>query len=101
MPGIFDPAVPDRIDGVDTEEAFDAARALARVEGFLAGSSTGANLAAAARLGSELATKVESARIVAIGCDGGSRYLSTGLWDLTDVRSSGSYIVQDDAGSPC
>src|SRR5829696_1026274 len=82
VPGIFDPSVPDRIEGIDTDEAFDAARALARVEGYFAGSSTGANLAAAARLGSELASEGRSARIVVIGCDGGSRYLTTGLWDL-------------------
>jgi S-sulfo-L-cysteine synthase (O-acetyl-L-serine-dependent) len=82
VPGIFDPSVPNRIEGVDTDDAFDASRALARVEGYLAGSSTGANLAAAARLGSELASEGRSARIVAIGCDGGSRYLTTGLWNL-------------------
>ena len=82
VPGIFDPSVPDRIEGVDTDDAFDASPALARVEGYLAGSSTGANLAAAARLGSELASEGRSACIVAIGCDGGSRYLTTGLWDL-------------------
>jgi cysteine synthase B len=82
VPGIFDPSVPDRIEGIDTDEAFDAARALARVEGYFAGSSTGANLAAAARLGSELSIEGRSACIVVIGCDGGSRYLTTGLWDL-------------------
>jgi S-sulfo-L-cysteine synthase (O-acetyl-L-serine-dependent) len=82
VPGIFDPSVPDRIEGIDTDEAFDAARALARVEGYFAGSSTGANLATAARIGSELAQEGRSASIVAIGCDGGSRYLTTGLWDL-------------------
>ena len=82
VPGIFDPSLPDRIDGVDTEEAFEAARLLARVEGFFAGSSTGANLAAASRLGRELKESGESACIVAVGCDSGSRYLSTGLWEL-------------------
>jgi S-sulfo-L-cysteine synthase (O-acetyl-L-serine-dependent) len=82
VPGIFDPSLPDRIEGVDTEEAFDAARLLARIEGYFAGSSTGANLAAAARLGSELAREGQAACIVAVGCDGGSRYLSTGLWEL-------------------
>jgi S-sulfo-L-cysteine synthase (O-acetyl-L-serine-dependent) len=82
VPGIFDSTVPDRIEGIDTDEAFDAARALARVEGYFAGSSTGANLAAAARLGSELANEGRPATIVVIGCDGGSRYLTTGLWDL-------------------
>ena len=82
VPGIFDATVPDRIEGIDTDEAFDAARALARTEGYFAGSSTGANLAAAARLGSELAKEGRPACIVAIGCDSGSRYLTTGLWDL-------------------
>jgi S-sulfo-L-cysteine synthase (O-acetyl-L-serine-dependent) len=82
VPGIFDPSVPDRIEGIDTDKAFDAARALARVEGYFAGSSTGANLAAAARLGAELALEGQPARIVVIGCDGGSRYLTTGLWEL-------------------
>ena len=82
VPGIFDPSIPDRIEGIDTDEAFDAARALARVEGYFAGSSTGANLAAAARLGSELSIEGRSACIVVTGCDGGSRYLTTGLWDL-------------------
>ena len=43
VPGIYDPSLADEIYGVDTEEAFDAARALARLEGFFAGSSTGAN----------------------------------------------------------
>jgi cysteine synthase B len=81
VPGIFDPTLPDRIEGVTTEEAFDAARALARIEGFMAGSSTGANLAAAARLGSALSAANEPATIVAVGCDGGSRYLTTGLWE--------------------
>lgn len=84
VPGIFNPALPDRIQGIDTEDAFDAARTLARVEGFLAGSSTGANLAAAARLGAEIARTGSAARIVAIGCDGGSRYLTTGLWDQNE-----------------
>lgn len=82
VPGIFDPTLPDSVAEIDTEEAFDAARTLARVEGYFAGSSTGANLAATARLGSELAAEGRSACIVAIGCDGGSRYLTTGLWEL-------------------
>lgn len=82
VPGIYDPSFPDRIIGIDTEAAFEAARSLARVEGFFAGSSTGANMAAAGELARELAGSGESATIVVIGCDGGARYLSTGLWEL-------------------
>jgi cysteine synthase B len=82
VPGIYDPSLPDRIIGIETEAAFEAARTLARVDGFFAGSSTGANLAAAGELARELAASGESASIVVIGCDGGARYLSTGLWQL-------------------
>jgi cysteine synthase B len=80
VPGIYDPGLADRTVEVDTEEAFDAARSLARVEGLFAGSSTGANIAAAIKLARELADTGKPARIVTIGCDTGSRYLSTGLW---------------------
>jgi cysteine synthase B len=83
VPGIFDPHLPDRIEGIETEEAFAAARDLARYEGLFAGSSTGANLAAAAKIGAELAERSEPGRIVVIGCDGGARYLTTGLWDVS------------------
>ena len=82
QPGIWDPTLPDNIEGVETEEAFAGARDLARVEGLLAGSSTGANIAAATRLARQLARDGRPARIVAIGCDGGARYLTTGLWDV-------------------
>lgn len=82
VPDIFDPSGADRMLGIRTEAAFDAARLLARTEGLFAGSSTGANLAACALLGHELAARGERAVIVAIGCDGGNRYLSTGLWDI-------------------
>lgn len=81
VPGIYDPDIPDTVMGIETEDAFEHARLLATTEGLFAGSSTGANLAAATRLGLDLASGGESADIVAIGCDGGARYLSTGLWD--------------------
>jgi cysteine synthase B len=81
VPGIFDPTLPDWLAGIDTEEAFEMARMLARVEGLFPGSSTGAALAATVRIAREAAAKGESAKIVAIGCDGGSRYLTTGLWN--------------------
>jgi cysteine synthase B len=82
VPSIFDPNAADVMMGIRTEAAFDAARLLARTEGLFAGSSTGANLAAAVQLGQELAGRGEEATIVAIGCDSGSRYLTTGLWDI-------------------
>ncbi len=88
VPGIWDPTLPDEILGIETEDAFDAARRLARVEGLFVGSSSGANLAAAVSLGHDLAARGEPADIVVIGCDGGARYLSTGLWDAGAPASS-------------
>jgi cysteine synthase B len=89
VPTIFDPTLPDRIEGIETEDAFDGARTLARTEGLLAGSSTGANIAAAERIGGELSRAGQPGRIVAVGCDGGARYLTTGLWDIADPQPTG------------
>ena len=80
VPEIYDPTVPDIQTGVETEEAFDLVRHLARTEGFFAGTSTGAALAAAITLGRELAALGERAVLVAIAPDGGGKYLSTGVW---------------------
>ncbi len=80
VPGIYDPAVPDRQVEVGTEEAFAAARLLARVEGMFVGASTGAAVAAALRVGRELAATRQPGVVVVIAPDGGGRYLSTGLW---------------------
>ncbi len=80
VPSIYDASVPDVQVGIETDDAFDVARELACCEGLFAGTSTGAALAAALRLGRDLAVRGERAVIVAIAPDGGSKYLSTGLW---------------------
>jgi cysteine synthase B len=82
IPGIYDPNLPDRHIGVETEEAYDLARRLARVEGLFAGISTGAALSGAVSVARDLASRGECGVIVAIAPDGGSKYLSTGLWDV-------------------
>jgi cysteine synthase B len=51
-------------------------RRLAREEGIFAGVSSGGSIAAALRISQE----VENAVIVAIVCDRGDRYLSTGVY---------------------
>jgi cysteine synthase B len=81
VPAIYDETVPDLQLGVETDEAFDLARALARTEGLFAGVSTGAALAGAHQLGRQLAERGQPAVVVAIAPDGGGRYLSTGLWN--------------------
>jgi cysteine synthase B len=79
VPGIYDPNLADRDLGAPTEEAYDLARRLATTEGILAGHSSGANLWGVR----EVAREIESGVIVTILCDGGDRYLSSGLYGLT------------------
>lgn len=80
VPDIYDELVPDVQAAVDTEDAFDTARLLARLEGLFAGTSTGAAVAGAIAAGRRAAQADRPAVIVAIAPDGGARYLSTGLW---------------------
>ena len=78
IPTVLDRDVYDEVTAVTTEEAFAAARLLAKREGILAGISGGAALQAAI----SQAQKAENAGklIVAILPDGGERYLSSGLY---------------------
>ena len=76
IPKIFDKKWVDRTLDVTQEEAEDVTRRLAMEEGIFAGISSGGAVAAALRLSQE----VEHAIIVAIICDRGDRYLSTGVF---------------------
>ncbi len=80
VPAIYDDAVADARMEVSTDEAREAARALARREGILLGPSGGANLAAALRLGRELAEQGREAVIATVFCDAGERYLGERFW---------------------
>lgn len=79
VPDTFDASLIDNVVTVGDEEAFDAARLLARRFGILAGISSGAAFSAALRLArcDENAGK----RIVALLPDTGERYISTGLFN--------------------
>lgn len=68
----------DRVIKVNDDEAFAASRLLAAKEGILAGSSSGAALAASLRL----AKTIERGNIVVVFPDRGDRYLSKGLFDI-------------------
>lgn len=71
---------PGDVDGyvkVSDEEAMEAARELARMEGIFSGFSTGANLAATRRL---LRERFPGATAVIAANDSGLKYLSTDLW---------------------
>lgn len=76
LPEIFDPKRVDREMEVTQEEAEEMTRRLASEEGIFAGISSGGAVAAALNL----AATLEHAVIVAIICDRGDRYLSTGLF---------------------
>jgi cysteine synthase B len=76
VPEIFDAQLVDREMDVSQAEAEEVTRRLAAEEGIFAGVSSGGSVAAALRLSRE----VEHAVIVAIICDRGDRYLSTGVF---------------------
>jgi cysteine synthase B len=76
LPSIFEPARVDRVLDISQEQAEDCMRALAREEGIFCGVSAGGAVAGALRVSEE----VENATIVAIICDRGDRYLSTGVF---------------------
>ncbi len=77
LPGIFDRARVDRVMDVSQELAENTMRDLARVEGIFAGVSSGGAVAAAL----ELSRQLTNACIVAIICDRGDRYLSSGIYN--------------------
>ena len=64
----------DRIEPVSSDDAFRTALRLAREEGIFGGSTTGANVAAALRIASELGPH---ATVVTVMCDTGLKYLET------------------------
>ena len=81
LPAIYDDGVADGRMQIATEEAQDAARALAKKGGILLGPSGGANLAAALRLGRDLAAQGREAVIATVFCDAGERYLGERFWN--------------------
>jgi len=76
LPKIFDRTRVDRVIDVQQSDAEETMRALAREEGIFCGVSSGGSVFAALALSQQ----VENATIVAIVCDRGDRYLSTGVF---------------------
>ncbi|MBA0204808.1 cysteine synthase CysM [Pectobacterium aroidearum] len=77
MPGIFRADLVDRILDMTQVDAENTLRQLARQEGIFCGVSSGGAVAGALRIAAENPGSV----IVAIACDRGDRYLSTGVFD--------------------
>ena len=77
IPPLWEPALIDEILPVRTDDAKEMARRLAREEALFAGTSSGANVVAAIRLGERLGPE---ARIVTLMADSGLKYLSTDVY---------------------
>ena len=77
LPKIYKPECVDSIIDMDQQTAEVTMRRMAAEEGILCGVSSGGAVAGAL----QVAQRVENAVIVAIVCDRGDRYLSTGVFD--------------------
>ena len=78
VPSTFDRSVCDRIVRVTDDDAFATVRRLAREEGILGGSSSGAMMFAALDVARELGT---GKRVITLVPDSAERYLSKGILD--------------------
>ncbi|HTF83835.1 MAG TPA: cysteine synthase CysM [Cellvibrio sp.] len=78
LPKIYDKSRVDEIVSMSQQEAEDTMRDLARKEGIFCGVSSGGAVAAALRLSQQ----IDDAVIVAIVCDRGDRYLSSGVFNV-------------------
>jgi len=76
LPSIYKPQTVDLILDIDQAEAEETMRRMAKEEGIFCGVSSGGVMAGALRL----SQTIENAVIVAIVCDRGDRYLSTGVF---------------------
>lgn len=76
LPGFYEKQRVDQIIDITTDQALATMRQLAQQEGIFCGVSSGGAVYAALRLAEQL----ENAVIVAIICDRGDRYLSSGIY---------------------
>ncbi len=80
IPKTLDTKIYDEVLTVQTQQAFDRAREMAKNEGLLIGISSGAALQSA--LDVALRPSSQGKTIVVLFPDGGERYLSTALFDV-------------------
>jgi len=81
VPAIYDPGIADQDLRVESEDAFDMVRRLAREEGVMAGISSGAAVAAVL----QVAKTVKSGIIVTVCPDGAEKYLTEKFWNDADA----------------
>ena len=80
VPGIYDAGLADQNVWIETEDAYEMVRRLARDEALLVGISSGANLVAARKVGRDLVHAGKPGVIVTMLCDGAAKYLSEPFW---------------------
>ena len=76
VPGIYDPTLADEDLRVESEQAYAMVRLLARVEGALAGISSGAALVATL----DVARRLDRGVVVTVFPDGAEKYLTEKFW---------------------
>lgn len=82
LPTIFDRSRVDEVLDIEQIQAENCMRDLAKKEGIFAGVSSGGAIAGALQLNQKLVNNnIRDAVIVAIICDRGDRYLSTGVFN--------------------
>jgi cysteine synthase A len=80
IPPLWDPSIVDEILPVATHDAKEMTRRIAREEALFAGTSSGANVAAAIRVAERLGP---DATVVTLMADSGLKYLSTDVFATT------------------
>ena len=81
VPEIYNPAILDSQEMIESEEAIEMARKIIREEGIFAGMSSGAAMLAAVRT----AEKIEKGNIVVVFPDRAEKYLSTSMFECFNV----------------
>jgi cysteine synthase A len=97
IPAIYDKDVVDGIVDVTFDDAVKTSRRLAKEEGILVGISSGAVAWAALTVAKQLG---EGKRVVAILPDTGERYLSTALYEYTDLVNAPATVPQPAPAAP-
>jgi cysteine synthase A len=97
IPQIYDANVVDRVFDVTFDQAVETSRKLAKQEGILVGISSGAIAYAALQVAKELGA---GKRVVTVLPDTGERYLSTALFEYTDLVNQPATVPQPPAPQP-
>jgi cysteine synthase len=92
VPELYDASVLTTRYSVGPRDAVRRTRQLLDEEGIFAGISTGAILHAALGMAAKAMKAGESADIAFIVCDGGWKYLSTGVYDAPDLDAAEAAI---------